>query len=225
VIFTPFSNERGAVRAFQITCFVIAVLILSTQGVRHLYVKYFEPTTSALDRFEKKPLTSEIENTTSLDALVLKYEPAKKREDELDAALKKLQREKDEKDRDVFRQEYRNTHKDEYQHAAELRSAIQTWESKAKEIRELHVFWTFGLGMLLLGGLLFSRWPWLGMAFVVPGVAEMIWWTSPSFRMFGSVQEFDRLLNNKIVFTFASLLIVLVAWMLANRLRGKATAT
>lgn len=210
-------------RALRITCFLLAVLVLSTQGIRHLYIKYFETTASVLDRFDKKAVESEIEKATSVDELLAMYEPAKKREDALDATMKEQEKEKPEDKREAFRTEFRKQHEGDYNQAWKLHSAIVTWESKAKEIRELRIFWAFGLGLFVLGGLIYLKWPWLGMAFIVPGVVEMIWWTSPSFRMFGSVQEYDRLLTNKLAFTIASLGIVLVGWFLAGRVGRERT--
>jgi hypothetical protein len=58
---------------------------------------------------------------------------------------------------------------------------------------------------------------WPGMAFIVPGIVEMIWWTSPSFGLAGSPLEFKRLLMNKLVFTLITLVLVIAAWVMQER--------
>jgi hypothetical protein len=203
-------------KAFQITCFLLAFLALSTQGFRHLYIKYFEISDSVLDRFEKKEIETEIENATSVEALLAKYEPARKQEEALNATLKEQEKKTPEDKREVLRTEFRKQHEQEYEQVEKFRQAIREWESRAAEIRELKIFWVFGLAIFLLGGLIYLKSPWLGMAFVLSGVAEMIWWTSPSFQYLGADHEYERLLTNKLGFTMASLVLVLAAWFIAG---------
>jgi hypothetical protein len=75
-----------------------------------------------------------------------------------------------------------------------------------------------GLGLFSVGALVYLKSPWLGLALVVPGVAEMIWWTSPNFRFMGTMPEFERLLNNKLIFTNLALALVVGAWIVARRI-------
>lgn len=207
-------------KGLQSTCLILAVLALSTQSVRHFYVKYFEQTASVLDRY-KEDVQKEIEQADSLDELLAKYDPAKTREDQLDNLLKEQEKAKPENEREAFRNEFRKAREKDYGTASKLRFAIQDWEAKSKEIRELRIFWAFGFGLLVLGGIVYLKSRWLGMAFVIPGVVEMIWWTSPSFHLAGAVKEFERLLNNKLVFTNVTLLLLLLAWVVAGYIDGK----
>jgi hypothetical protein len=59
------------------------------------------------------------------------------------------------------------------------------------------------------------------MALVVPGIAEMIWWTSPNFVFSGTVPEFERLLFYKLLLTAVTLVLVIAAWGAARRLERR----
>ena len=206
-------------KALQITCIILVLSILLTQSGRHFYVKYLERTSSILDKY-KEDIKKEIEEAGSLEDLVTKYDPAKKRVDKLDALEEEQQKAMPEKDRETFRNEFQEQYKKEYARESELRSAILDWETKSNEIRELRIFWAFGFVLFILGCIIYLKLPWLGMAFVIPGIVEMIWWTSPSFQLSGTVREFERLLNNKIVFTNITLLLLITVWVICSS-RGK----
>ena len=84
------------------------------------------------------------------------------------------------------------------------------------------MFWAFGFALFLIGISLQARGcTWLGMSLLIPGIVEMIWWTSPSFRFAGDPLEFDRLLNNKLCFTIATFALLLAAWYLDQAKRRK----
>ena len=204
-------------KPLQATCLVLSVLLLSMQLVRHIYVKYLENTSSVMDEFDPKSVQREIENAETLAELVEKYRPARKREDELEAIMKEKVKDLPENDREKFRNEFQIEHEKDYARSRELRLAIVSWESKAKEIRELRILWGFGVGLLLAGCLLYFVNRWLGMAFVIPGIVEMMWWTSPSFRFAGTVKEFERLLTNKLVLTGVTLIVVIALWLFSLR--------
>ncbi len=214
-------------RGLQITCLILAVTTLSIQSVRHVYVKYFETTASVLDRFEKREkaqLSVEIEQAKSLDELVAKYAPARKRTETLDAEMEEAVVNVPAKDRDDVRREFRRAHSTEYDAESTLKSAITDWETRTGEIRELRVFWAFGAGLFLVGCALYLKSPWLGMALAISGVVEMIWWSSPSFRFAGSPLEFERLLFNKLVFTNITLVLVIAAWLVLSAVMRKRAA-
>ncbi len=212
-------------RALKITVFLLAVLVLTTQFARHIYVRYIEPRGSVLDRFEQTETQKAIKGAASLDELVSRYDAAKKRVDELDNQRKKVEANKSRDDRDVLRDKFGEEHKEDYKRESDLKEAIQEWEKRSKEIYELRVFWLFGI-VFLLGGafLLVKGRDWLGMAFIIPGIIEMIWWTSPSFRFAGSPIEFERLLMNKLVFTVITLVLVIAAWVTQERTPKKGGA-
>jgi len=214
----------------QVMLLLAAVLLLSIESVRHLYIKYFETRASVLDRFDeavKKEVKEDVLAAQSLEGLVEKYEPVRKRRDELDEMLEDELRGKSDEERAEIRERFREDHEDEYDREWRLRYAIDDWESKAKQVTETRVFWACGLVLFALGCVLYLKWRWLGMAFVIPGVAEMIWATSPSFEWGGTVIEFERLLNNKIVLTNVALVLVVAAWAISaclERRRRKRTA-
>jgi hypothetical protein len=205
-------------RTLRIVILLIALLVLTTQAARHVYVRYIEPRTSALDRFDDTDAKKVIQGATTLSEIVSEYEPARKRVDDLN---KDLKRELSTKTRDEYymhEQKWKEDYKQEYEREAELKKAIQEWENRSKEILELRVFWLFGLGFFVAGMVMLKKGKnWLGMAFLIPGIVEMIWWTSPSFRFGGSPLEFDRLLNNKLGFTIVTIALLLAAWHLSQR--------
>ncbi len=202
-------------RALKITIFLLAVLVLTTQFARHIYVRYLEPRGSVLDTYEQTETKKAIKTAVSLNELVSRYDAAKKRVDELDEQKKKAEADLSKDNRDVFRDKFEEQHKQEYERESDLKKAIQEWERRSEEIYELRMFWLFGFAFFLAGAILLVKGrEWTGMAFILPGIVEMIWWTSPSFRFAGSPLEFERLLMNKLVFTFATLVLVIVAWVL-----------
>jgi cytosine/uracil/thiamine/allantoin permease len=93
-----------------------------------------------------------------------------------------------------------------------LREAINDWERKSNEIRELRYFWLVGFLALLAGAWAFRRGSeWPGVALYFLAFSEMIWWTSPSFGG-GPEQEFTRLLDQKILFTVLALALLFATW-------------
>jgi len=185
----------------QKTLFIIALLTLLAQTVRHVYVKWVEPTSSVLDKYES-PAQGEIKKASSLGDLVKQYDEARKKipEDENPA-------------------EYSPTISKQKAEAETLRGAIQTWEYQTKQISELRFFWGCGLVLLLLGILLYQQqYLWLGLTMIITGISEMIWWTSPSFRWGGSSIEFDKLLTNKIAFSLTSIILLLITGHVVERL-------
>ncbi len=209
-------------KALRTVVFILAMLVLATQAVRHVYVRFIEPRTSALDQYDQTETQKAIQAAESLDELLEQYAPAQKQVEDLDAQLKKMKEGKTHDEIIVARNKFNEEHEEEYDRAKDLKKAIREWETKSKEILELRVFWAFGFGLFLIGIFLQARvFGWLGMAFLIPGVVEMVWWTSPSFRFVGSPLEFDRLLMNKLVFTLVTLVILLVWWAYINSSRKK----
>lgn len=204
-------------KALRIVVFVLAMLVLTTQAVRHIYVRFIEPRTSVLDKYDETETQKAIKSAESLDELLTQYDPARKQADYLKKQLKALEENKTRDEIEVIREKFREEHKEEYKRESDLKDAIQGWEEKSKEILELRVFWAFGFGLLLVGTLLHTRGlGWLGMSLVIPGIIEMIWWTCPSFRFVGSPLEFDRLLVNKLVFTLVTIAILIGWWAIVT---------
>lgn len=199
-------------RTLQKTFLLLAMFIFCFQALRLIYIKCFENSTSVLDKYEKSDVDEEIERAESLDELLMKYDRAHARFLELDQQRKGMPEEE--------REKFTDDHSEEFQEKNKLRLAITDWEDKSREIRVLRVFWILGLLLILGGAALYWRgFRWLGMALMVPGFAEMLWWTSPSFHFGGAVREFDRLMNNRLFFTFAAIALLVVAWVLSARLQ------
>ena len=187
--------------ALQKTLAVIAFVVLVSQSVRHAYLRWFEPRTSVLDKYDA-PLKSEIANASSLDDLLRRYEPVRKEADAARAELKKSGKEPSYADL---------TSGEPYKSERALHDAIVGWEAKAKELQEVRFYWTVGLVLCLLGLAAFTKWNrWLGLSLVIAGFSEIIYWTSPVF--FGpNTREFDRLLVNKLVLSVISIALLLLA--------------
>jgi hypothetical protein len=203
-------------RVLQITALLLTVLALSAQAVRHIYVAYVEPRTSVLDKYQETDASKAVREAASLPELLSHYDPAKKRVDELDKELKSAKEKcKTREERRLIEEKFREDHEQEYGRESELRNAVADWEEKNNQVRELHVFWAFGIGLFVIGAVLVARGrDWLGMALIIPGIVEMLWWTSPEIRLSGCPVEFDRLLLHKIIFTLITLAVVIAAWLL-----------
>jgi len=191
------------VKRLQITLFILGLTALGSQTLRHAYVKWIEPRTSVLDRFQEK-VESDISNSTNLQQLVLLYQQA-------DEKVKEFERTHPEPEQKES--EYRRDEKEPYKSRTKVRQAIEEWEQKHKEILEVVFFWTAGVTFLLVGLFAVRRNSWLKMGFIILGFAEIIWWTSPSFRSIGAQPEFERLLTIKLVLSAVSLIALVVLWI------------
>lgn len=191
-------------RTFQIILLIVSFNLVTTQFLRHAYVKWFEPGTSTLEKY-----SDETEKGIS----------AARTLEELDALYAKAHQQVKEAERtagDRPRNEFEKKEKEPYKSEQELKQAIQTWESHEKEIHRLHFFWLAGAGCFFLGlGCYAFVNRWIGLATVIVGIGEMIWWTSPSFRVLGAQAEFDRLLTHKLLFTAMTWALVIGAWVLS----------
>jgi len=209
-------------KALKITIFLLAILVLSTQFARHLYVRYLEPRGSILDKYEQTETKKAIKTAVSLDELLSRYDVAKKRVDELDEQRKQAESNMSKDKRDVFREQFGEKYKEDYERKSDLKEAISEWEKRSNEIYELRIFWLFGFVFFLTGAILFVKGhDWPGMAFIAPGIVEMIWWTSPSFGLAGSPHEFERLLMNKLLFTAVTLILMIATWIWHERFLKK----
>jgi len=190
------------------------MFVLTTQGIRHLYVRYIEPRASVLDRFEKTDTGKAIAQAASLDELVGRYEPVHEKVRILDAEMQKnLAGIGDSDEYQLYEKKFRQAHKSEYEQEAQLSSAIREWEGNSAKILEVRAFWIAGALLLIPGGILMARGAyWLGLSFIIPSVVEMLWWSSPSLSFSGCPKEFDRLLENKLLLTVITFVIVLVLW-------------
>ena len=189
----------------QITLFVIAFAILGTQSFRHVYVKWIEPRSSALDQF-RDAVDTAIAAVATLDELVTLYEQAH-------TAVQ--QYESKPGNPEILLHERRET--EPYASELKLEQQIQEWEARTKGIFQLRFFWSIGLFSVVLGIWSHKQWnAWLGMAAIIAGFSEMAYWTSPLARSFGAMPEFERLLTNKLALSFISWALLVTLWVLVD---------
>lgn len=189
-------------KSLKITLFVIGFLVLSTQTLRHIYVKWIEPTDSVLDEF-RPPVDDEIEHSKTIDELVTLYRKA------LDSVEKY---EGDPKNRKIPIRE--RNHWEPYKTKRKISSSIRTWESQNKQIFELFFYWSCGVFAIIFGLLAYHRAnKWLGIAGIIAGFAEMACWTSPLWRAFGPEEPFEQLLTIKLILSIISTVSLIVLWL------------
>jgi hypothetical protein len=196
-------------KKFQIVLLVISMVILSSQLVRHCYVRYFHDKKSVLDRYNKKDIDYRIERTSSIEELTKTYEEADRKVREFEKGKNRRELEK-----------YGN--RDEpYYSKNRLENAINDWEAKHERIREVRIFWFAGLLLIMLGSLIYRRIEvWTGISFIIAGFTEMMWWTSPDFASGTAREEFLLLLNTKLLFTVLTLTLMISLWFLRHRLEA-----
>jgi hypothetical protein len=201
------------VKGLRITLFVIAFVILASQAFRHAYVRWMEPRTSVLDKYDTAA-EQQVTAAKSLDELVRLYDDAyTKLQNYEKSHPQEMEKRENERSSD-----YAKLSKDE----STLKNAIQEWERRSKDVHELWHFWIAGFAAFLIGSVVILRSDrWLGMALLVLAFAEMIWATCPSIRSFGAQPEFDRLLIHKFALTIVSLLLLLLTWFWGHRAEEK----
>ena len=183
--------------ALQKTMFVIALLLLIVQTVRHGYHRWVEPRGSVLDLYEGR--MQEFEQAKSLNELTKKYDEAYKKVKTYEANKNNPKIELGERDET-----------EPYRSERQLKKAIDSWEEHSREIYKLHFFWFCGLVLLAAGYILYeflSR--WVGLTLLIAGFSEMIYWCSPNFISERGL-EFDRMLVQKFAFSLISLLLLIV---------------
>jgi len=198
-------------RGFRLTILVVTICVLCAQGVHFVYYKYFYPHESVLDDYVDK----QIQAAESLEELVAEYELAM-------AAVEEYEAQTPESERPSYGI---RRNQDPYSTKMRLERAIETWESRARDYARLWYQWIAGL-ILFAGGAALIRFErgWLGISLIVAGLGEMIWWSSPSFRVIGSLQEYEKLLNAKLILTLLTFLIVIFVWQLYERTLQKSAS-
>lgn len=196
-------------RVFQAILGLLALTIIGTQTLRHVYVRWIEPTGSVLLQFE--PTKQSIIKAESLEELVKLYEPAHNKVKEMDA---KIAAEKDEEIRNSFDRQSDELRTVEWQ----LKDAITEWETHTRELADLHFFWWSGFVVSIIGAVFYLRGSrWFGICVCFFGFSEIIWATSPSLQAFGNTVEFEQLLTFKVVYSAVSLVMPLVGWRIVQR--------
>jgi hypothetical protein len=187
------------VKTFERILFLIAFLFTDVYTTRHIYLRWLAPTTSVLDEFRSETETA-ITSAEELRQLLKKYRPSRE-------AVRQLEQRNVGKPPDQWRFEDQEPFKTE----ASLRAAIEEWEAKQREIFEMRVYWTFGLIAAVAGLIVHERSSkWLGLALIITGFAEMIWWCSPAWFS-QATAETDRLLNNKLILSIVTFVILIIS--------------
>lgn len=196
-------------KKLQITLFMIGLLILSTQTFRHVYVKWFMPRTSVMDQFWNET-EREVAKAATLDELIEQYKEAKNKVDE-----------QKEMDKANGEGEYTEAMMHAEQNLSVIQSAIHQVENHRFMLHRLHFFWGSGVASLLIGLLCYLRVNrWLGMVGILAGFTEMIFWTSPTFAVFGAQREFNQLLTEKLIFSAITWVMLIGLWLVVDRRRG-----
>src|SRR5258708_1377997 len=182
-------------KATRLILFVLGLLSFGAQVVRHVYVRWFEPTHSVLEKYEA-PVRGDIRNSRSLSDLESRYA----------VELKKAGGHPTSRDTVLSEEGAPGTARPA---VTQLREAIEEWEAHEKEIRELRFFYFAGFVVLLAAWLLNGRFPWSALSLTILGFCDMLWATSPSWRS-GPAAEFQRLLENKIVFSLLAIVLLLL---------------
>jgi hypothetical protein len=189
-----------------VTLGLLGLLIATTQFLRHVCFVLMPPTASALDKFDDQPDKDSVASL-GIEELLKKYEDVRREIKVKDAGKNEEERNKV----NIWEEPYKTENK--------LRSAIQTWENRGREVAEVHFFWWCGLFGVAIGsiGVLFGN-RWFAVALLTTGFVQMLYGTSPSIRFFGGVLEFERLLMWKLIYSAATLGLLLGLWIYLDRL-------
>ncbi|MBI5474426.1 MAG: hypothetical protein HY961_18975 [Ignavibacteriae bacterium] len=183
--------------ALKKTLFILALVFVTAYTVRHVYYKWFDPRESVLDKYSDS-VGKQIKAAESIEQLTKMYDEAKKKVEAYEADKNNPEIEHGNRDE-----------KEPYKAAMDLKTAIQEWERKSKEIFQLRFYWGVGLLLLAVGYIVFRKLNgWLGLTVIIVGFTEQVYWASPSF-ISGSGVEYDRLLTNKFLFSLATLVLLI----------------
>ncbi len=193
-------------KAFQTVMFVIAMVLATTQTMRHVYVKWIAPGDSVLDQFQSE-VESDIATARDLDDLVLLYAEAK-------AAVEAYEANPDNPQVEPHRM--RTT--EPYESEVKLKEAIERRERWQRKVGEVWFFWIAGALSIGIGAYVFRAVnAWLGMSGVLVGYAEMLFWTSPLLHRRFAGAEFETLLSIKLLLSAITLVTLVALWLLKAR--------
>src|ERR1041385_6488514 len=111
--------------ALKKTLFILALVTVTGYTVRHIYLRWFDPHSSVLDKYGNT-ITNEIKKANSLQQLEQLYAVAHKQVKRYDAV-----------DSIKAMEPYKKGQLEPYTNEAELRNAIVEWEAKSREIYQL----------------------------------------------------------------------------------------
>jgi len=193
-------------RALKLTLFIIALVTLSTQTFRHIYVKYIDPKFSVLDKY-KDSIETQVDNTKNIKELEILYK-------ENNDKINKIKKENPDYEKN---KEYTDlvSEKDV------IRSGIRKAESLTRSKFELIFYWFFGLASIIIGIIVYILLnKWIGLAGIITGLSEMIVWTSPLYHRMDTFNFID-LLNLKLLLSVISWVILLILWAVNEKIIDK----
>lgn len=200
-------------RTFERILFLIAFLFIDVFTTRHIYLRWLAPTTSVLDEFRTETERA-ITSAEELQQLLTKYRPSRQ-------AVRQLEQQNVGKPPDQWRFEDQEPFKTE----ASLRAAIEEWEARQREIFEMRVYWMFGLLAAVVGLIVHEKSSkWLGLALLITGFSEMIWWCSPAW-LSRATAETTRLLNHKLVLSIVTFAILISGARILGLIKDTETHT
>jgi hypothetical protein len=178
---------------------------------RHIYIKWLEPKTSVLDKYNDD-IENKIEKSQSIEALLSIYDKTREDIKSYESTPGNPKVPEDEK-----------TDTEPYKSERKVRNSIEEWESHEKDIHKLRFFWICGFASVIIGFVFYARIDqWIGIVGVITGFSEMIFWTCPKILgFFGARSEFERLIDNKILFSIATWFLLIAAWFLLYKIKGK----
>jgi len=182
-----------------VTLGTIGVLITTSQLLRHTSVVLMPPTASVLDKFDDKPDKDNVP-TLSIEELTKQYEDVRGKVKVLDAGKTEDEHNKV----DIWTEPYKTENK--------LRTAIQTWENRNRDVAEVHFFWWCGFLFVVFGSIGFA------VALLTTGVVQMLYGTCPAIRFLGGVPEFERLVMWKLVYSSFTFFVLFFLWAYLDRI-------
>ena len=184
---------------------VIFICLLSTQFIRHAYVRIFYNQESVLDKYNKKDSGLTFDKTASLKELSLIYADAEKR-------VKIFEKEKSKK----ILAQYDNTDEPYYK-KNKLEEIITKRETDNRMIMEIVFFWITGLLLTAGGSFIYLKVEKaVGISLIASGLIGMTWKLGPMFFMSGVNSESLMLLNVKLIFTAVTLAALITYWFFSR---------
>jgi response regulator RpfG family c-di-GMP phosphodiesterase len=151
---------------FKTTMFILAMLIVLTQTIRHLYVRCYYDRPSVLDKYHDTEIDKYIKKSVSLDSLLIKYDKAFN-------DVKLFEKGKTNKEIDSLKL----IDEEIYDTKHSYRSAIEDWEAKENKIHEVVRFWISGIILILFGSFFYyKKKKWFGLTLVITGLVELTYW-------------------------------------------------
>lgn len=185
------------------TLFIIGMITLITQTVRHAYLRWFDTREPSRNMYNE----SISEDTgKSLDELLQKY----------DESSRKVKEYESNKANPIIPYGERNE-VEPYKSVYSLNELLDKHKEHERRIFEVRFFWVSGFALLLIGFACYRRVNiWIGLSLIITAFIEMIAYTSSS-GFYYQYAESNTLLTNEFVFSLVTLILLIIT---AFRLEG-----